>query len=180
MENLYCPFPFFGEKMYLVTSGLHKMVGLVLLQSSTCGGWCISWRRQNVHLCHTGQAAGRARKNEQCVMFLNNWFNSFLLADAAFCRGHYLRQNLCSAIYCFPELFWSCFFITAFFQARQQKPGCCGWDPGARQAIHGWDHHCLHDEISPFWRGFVNHRLSLCAMLQHRVIYCYIYLTTLQ
>lgn len=54
--------PCFRGKMYLVISGLHKMEDLVLLQSSTCGGQCISWRRHSAHLCHTGGSSWQGKE----------------------------------------------------------------------------------------------------------------------
>lgn len=50
------------DKIYLAISGLHKMVDVVLLQSSTCGGWWFGWRRRNVHLCSAGASSWQGKK----------------------------------------------------------------------------------------------------------------------
>lgn len=159
------------------------MVDLVLLQSSTCGGQCISWRRHSAHLCHTGGSSWQGKEKSAggtCFWTISSilscWQNQPSVEDTI------LDKNLCcqcanyiSYLYLllsavFLEPFWRCFFIIASFLARQQKPGCCGWDPGTTQGAHGWDHHSLHDRNSPSLRGFVNPHLSLCAMLQHRAV----------
>lgn len=166
--------------MYLSVSGLHKMVDSVLLQSSTCGGCCIDWRRRNVHLCRPGASSWQGKEKWVGGPYVSEQsLAQFFLADATFCRGHHLGQKLLllmCELFVHLCLLLSTVFLSLFeavssplLSSKQgsRSRSCCGWD----QVLV--PHRVSMAETiadSPSWRGFVNHCLRLCATLQHRVI----------